>query len=180
MLSVLCCGIVCSGTPRRVVILPAEVGREERRAVDDQQIRRVNEAAEKFADAATEAFRTVSEHTTASQQLNAELTQQFFNSVIENLRQQAESNREIGQQLADHTQRQQEATQQLTQESVGVYMNFINSMFAFYQQGARQTQQPPRDVGQPQEQQTPQAESSGEGEMGNIVRESVRRSAGQT
>jgi len=148
--------------------------------VEEQQTRRVNEAAEKFADAATEAFRTVSEHTTASQQLNAELTQQFFNSVIENFRQQAEGNREMGHQLADYTQRQQEATQQLTQESVGVYMNFINSMFAFYQQGVRQTQQQPRNVGQPQEQQTQQVESSGEGEMGNIVRESVRRSASQT
>lgn len=148
--------------------------------MDDRQMRRVNEAAEKFADAATEAFRTVSEHTTASQQLNAELTQQFFNSVIENLRQQAESNREMGQQLTDQQQRQQEATQQLTQESVGVYMNFINSMFAFYQQGAWQTQQQARDVDQPQVKQTQQAESSGEGEIGNIVRESIRRSAGQT
>ena len=122
----------------------------------------------------------VSEQTTASQQLNAELTQQFFNSVIENLRQQAESNREMGQQLADQQQRQQEATQQLTQESVGVYMNFINSMFAFYQQGARQTQQQAREVEQPRGQQTQQVDSSGEREIGNIVRESVRRSAGQT
>ncbi len=113
----------------------------------DQRTRRVNEAAEKFADAATEAFRTVSEQTTASQQLNAELTQQFFNSVIENLRQQAESNREMGQQLADQQQRQQEATQQLTQESVGAYMDFINSMFAFYQQGMEQTQQQARGQG---------------------------------
>jgi hypothetical protein len=38
------------------------------------------------------------------------------------------------QQLADQTQRQQEATQQLTQESMGVYMDFVNSMFAFSQQ----------------------------------------------
>ncbi|HEX2098022.1 MAG TPA: hypothetical protein VHF46_03080, partial [Rubrobacteraceae bacterium] len=87
---------------------------------------------------------------------------------------------EMGQQLADQQQRQQEATQQLTQESVGVYMNFINSMFAFYQQGTRQTQQQAREVDQPRGQQTQQVESSGEREIGNIVRESVRRSAGQT
>ena len=41
----------------------------------------------------------------------------------------------MSQQLSDQTQRQQEATQQLTQESVGAYMDLINSMFAFYQQG---------------------------------------------
>jgi len=101
----------------------------------------VNEAAQKFAEAATEAFRMVSERTMASQQLNAELTQRFFNGVLENLRQQAEGNREMAQQLANQQQRQWEATQQFTQESVGAYMNFMNSMFAFYQQGMGQTRQ---------------------------------------
>ena len=83
----------------------------------------------------------------SAQELNAELTQQFFNGVLNNLQQQAESNREMSQQLADQTQRHQEATQQLTQESVGAYMDFINSMFAFYQQGMWQTQQQARRQG---------------------------------
>ncbi len=110
--------------------------------MDQQQQNQINEAAEKFADAITESYRTVADRAVSAQELNAELTQQFFNGVINNLQQQAESNRQMSQQLADQTQRrQQEATQQHTQESVGAYMDFINSMFAFYQQGMEHTQQ---------------------------------------
>jgi hypothetical protein len=39
----------------------------------------------------------------------------------------------VSEQLADHQQRGQEAAQQLTQESVQAYMDFINSMFYFSQ-----------------------------------------------
>ncbi len=105
--------------------------------MDDRQQRQVNEAAEKFAEAIRESFQAVAERGVSAQQLNAELTQNFFNSVIDNLQKQAEGNRQMTQQLADQTQRQQEATQQLTQESVGAYMDFVNSMFSFAQQGPR-------------------------------------------
>ncbi len=75
-------------------------------------------------------------HGVSAQGLNVELTQLFFDGVIDNLQHLAESNLQTSQQLADQQQRQQEAPQQqLAQESVGVYMNFINSMFAFCQQG---------------------------------------------
>jgi hypothetical protein len=46
--------------------------------------------------------------------------------------------------LAGQQQRGVEATQQLTQESVNAYMDFVNSMFSFWQgsveQAQRQTQ----------------------------------------
>ena len=109
--------------------------------MDQQQQNQINQAAEKFAEAVRDAYQAVADRAVSAQELNAELTQQFFNEVINNLQQQAESNRQMSQQLADQAQRQQEATQQLTQESVGAYMNFINSMLAFYQQGVEQTQQ---------------------------------------
>ena len=103
--------------------------------MDDQQARRVEEAARKFAESFTESYRTVSDRTVSAQQLNAELTQDFFNNVINNLRGEAESNREMAQQLADQQQRQQEATQALMQETVDAYMVFLNSMFSFHQGG---------------------------------------------
>jgi len=109
--------------------------------MDQQQQRQIDEAAEKFADAVRDSYRAVADRAGSAQELNTELTQQFFNSVLENLEQQAEGNREMTQQLADQTQRQQEATQQLAQESTDAYMDFINSMFAFYQQGMGQTRQ---------------------------------------
>ena len=87
--------------------------------MDQQQQNQINQAAEKFAEAVRDSYQAVADRAVSAQELNAELTQQFFNGVINNLQQQAESNRQTSQQLADETQRQQEATQQLTQEPVG-------------------------------------------------------------
>ena len=53
--------------------------------------------------------------------------------MINNLRSQAESNRQMTQELQGQQEHQREATQALTQESVGAYMDFVNSMFYYYQ-----------------------------------------------
>ena len=50
--------------------------------MDDQQQQRVSEAAERFAEALRESYQTVAERGESAQQLNAEMTQQFFNTVI--------------------------------------------------------------------------------------------------
>ena len=101
--------------------------------MDTKQQKQVNEAAEKFAAALRESYKTVADRTVSAQQLNAELTQTFFNSVIGNLRKQAESNRETAGEIIQQQQRQREATQALTQESMNAYMDFLNSMFSYYQ-----------------------------------------------
>jgi hypothetical protein len=101
--------------------------------MDERQVERVNEAAQKFAEAVRESYQTVAGRAASAQQLNAELTQNFFNSVINNLRSQAESNRQMTEELQGQQERQWEATQALTQESVGAYMDFVNSMFSYYQ-----------------------------------------------
>jgi hypothetical protein len=109
--------------------------------MDQQQQQQVNEAAEKFAEAVRESYQTVADRAVSAQQLNAELTQNFFNSVINNLRSQAESNRQMTQDLQGQQERQREATQALTQESVGAYMDFVNSMFSYYR-GTVQSAEP--------------------------------------
>ena len=101
--------------------------------MDDQQVGRVNEAARQFAEALMESFRAVSDRTVATQQLNVNLAQDFFNRVVDNLRTQAEDTRQMTQQLADQQQRAQEAAQDLTRGTVDAYMDFMNSMFSFYQ-----------------------------------------------
>ncbi len=108
--------------------------------MDQQQQRQINEAAEQFANAVIESYQAVADRTVSAQQLNAELTQDFFNRVINNLRNEAESNREFTQELAGQQQRGAEATQQLTQESVNAYMDFVNSMFSFWQGNVEQAQ----------------------------------------
>src|ERR671933_1056447 len=102
------------------------------------QQQRVNQAAEQLANAIRDSYQALVERGTSAQELNAQLTQEFFNRVLENLRTQAEDTREMGQQLADQQQRATEAGQQLTQESVDAYMDFVNSMFSFYQGSAGQ------------------------------------------
>lgn len=103
--------------------------------MDPQQQQRINEAADQFTNALVESFRVVSARGEAAQQQSAQLTEEFFNRVINNLRTQAEDTREMTQQLADQQQRAREAGQTLTQESVQSYMEFVNSMFGFWQGG---------------------------------------------
>lgn len=108
--------------------------------MDEGQQRQVNEAAEKFAEAIRESFQAVAERTVTAQQLNAELTQSFFNGVIENLRAQTEGSRAMAEELIGQQERQRDAAQAMAQESVGAYMDFINSMFSYYQGNIEQAQ----------------------------------------
>jgi uncharacterized protein YoxC len=108
--------------------------------MDERQQRQIDEAAEKFAEAIRESFQAVAERSISVQQLNAELTQSFFNGVIENLRSQMEGNRAMTEELIGQQERQRDATQMMAQESVGIYMDFINSMFSYYQGSMEQAQ----------------------------------------
>ena len=100
--------------------------------MDERQQSQVDEAAKKFAESLTEAYWTVADRSVSAQELNAKLTQEFFNGVINNLRTQAESNRALAEDLIEQQRKQQEASQQLTQESVNAYTDFLNSMFSYY------------------------------------------------
>jgi hypothetical protein len=106
--------------------------------MDEEQQRQVDEAAAKFAEAIRESFQAVAERGVSAQQLNAELTQTFFNSVIENLRAQAGDSRDLARELAEQQERQREATQAMTRVSVDAYMDFVNSMFSYYRETADQ------------------------------------------
>ena len=100
--------------------------------MDQKQQRQVNEAAEKFADALKESYQSIADRSVSAQELNAQLTQDFFNGVINNLRTQAEGNRALSEDLIEQQRKQREASQALAQESVNAYMDFLNSMFAYY------------------------------------------------
>ena len=69
--------------------------------MDDQQQQRVNQAAEEFTDALVQSMRAASEQGINAQEQNARLTEDFFNSTVENLRAQAEGTRQAGQQIAE-------------------------------------------------------------------------------
>jgi hypothetical protein len=113
---------------------------------DQQSQQRINEAAEQFTDALVNSYKVVAERGAAAQEQNAQLTETFFNRVVENLRSQAEDNRQATQQLADQQQRQVDAAQTLTRESVDAYMNFLNSAFSFWQGGVQTAQRGARET----------------------------------
>ena len=113
---------------------------------DQQQQQKVNEAAEKFTDALVKSYKTVTERGASAQEQGAQLTEDFFNRVVENLRTQAEQNRQATQQLADQQQRQAEAAQTLTRESVDAYMDFMDSMFSWWQGGVQVAERGARET----------------------------------
>ncbi len=104
---------------------------------DRQAEQQVNEAAEKFASAIKESYQALADRSVSAQELNAQLTQNFFNGVINNLRTQAENNRALAEDLLEQQRKQQEASQALTQESVNAYMDFLNSMFSLSRRGTQ-------------------------------------------
>jgi hypothetical protein len=106
--------------------------------MEKEQQQRIDAAAEQFTDAVKTSYQAVAKRGKEAQELNAELTQQFFNNVNERLRAHAEENRQLTQELADQSKRQQEAGKQIAQESANAYMDFMNSMFSFPQGAAQE------------------------------------------
>lgn len=100
--------------------------------MDERQQQQVKEAAEKFADALKESYQSIADRSVSAQELNAQVTQEFFNGVISNLRTQAENNRALSEDLIEQQRKQREASQALAQESVNAYTDFLNSMFSYY------------------------------------------------
>jgi hypothetical protein len=115
--------------------------------MDERQQRQVNEAAEKFAEAVKESYQALAERSVSAQELNAQLTQEFFNGVITNLRTQAENNRALAEDLVEQQRKQQEASQALAQESVNAYMDFLNSVFALPRETPKTAEGAAREAG---------------------------------
>ena len=93
----------------------------------------LSEPAEKFADAIKESYQALADRSDAAQELNAQLTQEFFNGLINSLRTQAENKRALAEDLIEQQRKhQEEISQTLSQEAVNAYMDFLNSMFSYY------------------------------------------------
>jgi len=107
---------------------------------NQQQQQRINRAAQEFTDALLAAYRTTSENTAVAQQLGAQQIEYFFNTVINNLRTQAEGTLQLTQQLASQQQLAREATRDLAQVTTDNYMDLLDTVFSFYQGGTSRTQ----------------------------------------
>jgi len=114
--------------------------------MDQHQQQRVNEAADQFTDVLVNSYKAVIDRGVSAQESSTQVTKVFFNQAINNLYAQAEQNRHVSQQLPDQQQRQAEAAQTLTQESVDSYMNFMDSMFSWWQGGVQTAERGARET----------------------------------
>ena len=112
-------------------------GKEARREYYDRYYASWHEVARKMAEAIAESQAMLASVSTETQLRQAQLTQSFFDSVLVNLNTQTRSNLAASRELAEQALRGQEAAQTLVQESVGAYVDFLDSMLSYYRTDAR-------------------------------------------
>ena len=105
--------------------------------MDNERARRLNEAAQKYAESTMESYETVWDRFARAQEGQAQLTQGLFEEAIEHLRTQAQRNLHTSEELAEQGRRGQEAGRVLAQRSADAYAQFVDSLFLYYQESAR-------------------------------------------
>ena len=98
---------------------------------------KANRAAEQLAKTTGDSYKTLVDHAVALQERNVRFAQGLVDDSIKELRHQAESNREMAQELVERAEKQRDAFQTLLEESVGAYMDLLYTPFAYYRQGLR-------------------------------------------
>ena len=96
---------------------------------------KANRAVEQLAKTTGDSYKTVIDHTVALQERNVRFAQGLVDGMIGELRQQAESNRAMTQELVERAERQREAFQALLEESLDMYPDLFNAPFAYFRQG---------------------------------------------
>jgi hypothetical protein len=96
---------------------------------------KANKAAERLAETTRDSFGTVLDHAVGLQERNVRFAQGLVDGTIKELRQQAESNQAMTQELVDRAERQREAFQTLLEESIDAYMDLAYAPFSYYKEG---------------------------------------------
>ena len=107
--------------------------------VDRKKEQAVDEAAARFADTLAESYRIVYEQAVETRGRQGQLAQDFSERVMDHLREQSQSGQAISERLTDQARKQQEAGQAFARESVNAYMEFLNTAFSQYREGAQRT-----------------------------------------
>jgi len=103
--------------------------------VDRGKVGDVNEAARRFAETLAESYRVVYGQAAESGERQQRAAQEFSELVTSNLREQTEAGRSGAQRLSEQAGRQQEAGRALAQESLGAYMDFLDTTLSQYRAG---------------------------------------------
>lgn len=98
-------------------------------------VEKLNKTAEKMAQTTKNSYMTVIDHSVALQERNVRFAQSVVDNSIKEMRQQAESNRALTQELVERAEKQRGAFQNLAKEGVDAYMDFVYAPFSYYKEG---------------------------------------------
>jgi CRISPR/Cas system-associated exonuclease Cas4 (RecB family) len=100
---------------------------------------KVNKAAERLAETTRDSYLTVVDHTVGLQERNVRFAQGVIDDSIQEVRNQAESNRAIAQELVERAEQQRDAFQTLVEESVDAYMDLAYAPLSYYRESLEAT-----------------------------------------
>ncbi len=98
-------------------------------------VEKANKAAEKLAETTRDSYQIVVDHTVGLQERNARFAQGVVDGSINELRQQAESNRAMTQEFVERVEKQRDAYQTLVEQYLDAYMDLAYAPLAYYKQG---------------------------------------------
>ncbi|MEJ7842838.1 MAG: hypothetical protein WKF95_13825 [Rubrobacter sp.] len=105
--------------------------------MDRGRARNVNEAARRFAEILADSYRVVYGQAAESTERQQRLAREFSELVANNLREHTEGNRSTAQQLSEQANKQREAGREFARESINAHMDFLNTAFSQYREGAQ-------------------------------------------
>ncbi len=99
------------------------------------EVKKMNETVEKMAETTRDSYKTMIDHTIGLQERNVRFAQGVVDNSIKELRQQAESNRAMTQELVERAENQRGAFQSFVEQSVDAYMDLAYAPFSYYKEG---------------------------------------------
>ena len=93
--------------------------------------------ATKRATTTGDSYKTVLDHTVALQERSVKFWQGMFETGAREIRQQAESNRAMTQELFGQVEKQRDVLQTLVVEGVDAYMDLAYAPLSYYKQGLK-------------------------------------------
>ena len=93
---------------------------------------KANKAVQRSAESSRDSYQAVLDHVIGMQERNVRFAQGMVDVAIKELREQAESNRAMTQELFERTERQRDAYQALVEESADAYVDFLYAPFSYY------------------------------------------------
>jgi hypothetical protein len=105
--------------------------------VDERDMRRHQEAAERLHEIAREGYRSAVDQAFEAQKSGMRLSRRFFENWVETLDDHAELQRRSFSNLQELVREQQEAFQELSRESGDAYEGFLDSLDVYQQETSR-------------------------------------------